>query len=279
MASKFLDTAQRGASNGAIDAPLAALVGLSLAFVAFVMPVDLLSRLVELSQLPSILSAAEPPLGTKARAALSFVAGGGGFAAVFLLLRWLGRAPPRPRAADDEPEYPKLRRSDFHPDSPSRRPILAGRDFGEPEATSEPASGPFWRPDDFPAEPDEEEPTVDALEDELELGGPGTEIFEPEPSFDEPAEVPFSLPSVAPVAAAPATDPAPAVARAEPGEDSISDLMARLERGLARRLQQQAVASAAAPVNEPPVSDVSNDRDDRLRSAIENLQKMASRAG
>jgi hypothetical protein len=51
--------------------------------------------------------------------------------------------------------------------------------------------------------------------------------------------------------------------------------MARLERGLARRALRRPIAT---PV-EPATSAVEQCGDDRLRSAIENLQKMAARAG
>ncbi|MDP8994358.1 MAG: hypothetical protein M3N07_05135, partial [Pseudomonadota bacterium] len=87
-------------------------------------------------------------------------------------------------------------------------------------------------------------------------GGPGTELIEePEPE--------------------PEAEPQP-LARTPVDEHSIADLMARLERGLAKRLRQRGVFPDPDPAT-PPV--FAGEGDERLRSAIENLQKMASRAG
>jgi hypothetical protein len=289
MASTFANTARRGAASNRIDMPLAALAGLAVAFVFFVMPGGLLSQAVEASGLPQFLSAAQPPLGTKARALIALAAAIAAFATVFFLLRLLGRkdkSAPRRREepeseAEDELAAPRLRRADVHPDAPARRPILAARELGEP-VRREPATQPFWRPDDFPAEPEEE--TVETAEVEeteavpetLDLGGPEIEILQPE----------ACLPTASP--APPGEEPPPPPSL---DDSTLPDLMMRLERGLARRLRQKGVfpAPEAAPVSDPePVSEPAPIRaaepafapegDDRLRSAIENLQKMAARA-
>lgn len=71
----------------------------------------------------------------------------------------------------------------------------------------------------------------------------------------------------------------------EQGEATISDLMQRLERGLQRRGEtggEQAPAPESRslePVEEPREADMSALKpvDDRLRSALDDLQKMASR--
>jgi hypothetical protein len=273
MASTFMETAQR-AGKGSFDIPVAALAAVSVAFVVFAMPADILTRLIELSRLPAILAAAEPPLGTKARLALSLVGSVASFAAVFYLLRALGRVPAKHRE-EPEPEFPKLRRSAFHPDAPARRPILAGRDFGEPDDKAEAPAAPFWHPEDFPIEPEEDqheeqpdEPQEDDEEGELELGGPGTEMLEPTPP--SAAQPPVQ-------SAQPALRAQPVYVEPEPAEqNSIPDLMARLERGLSRRLEQKIYAQEA-PGAAPPV--YQDEGDDRLRSAIENLQRMALRAG
>lgn len=262
MASKFLSEAQRGASRGSIDLPLALVAGLAVGFVAFVMPADILSRAVEMSRLPEILPAAAPPLGAKAQAAFALAAAGVTIAAIYVLLRLLGRPRPAPTARDwpeteREPETPRLRRSDVHPDAPARRPILAARELGEPDPAPV---------EDVAAAPE----TAAAPEEEaLELGGPGIEMLD-------------AAPEVAPVAE-PAPEPVPAQSAPEPrefetvGEATIPDLMARLERGLARRLRRQGEIAAPAEAPRPPATnDLGNDR---LRSAIENLQKMAARAG
>jgi hypothetical protein len=286
MATKFLHEAQRGASRGSIDFPLALLAGLSVGFVAFVMPGDLLSAAVELSRLPSILPAAEPPLGNKARAAFALVAAAATILAVFLLLRLLGRKAEAPRRREPEIgepergfEAPRLRRSDVHPDAPARRPILAARELGEPTPARASAPAPFWRPEDLPQDPPAEEAEASA-EDELELAGPEIEMLPPPPPTAETASLQHAA-IVAAVAPEPEPEPEPhEPAPAEPeGAASIADLMARLERGLARRRQERETAvSHTVPTPEKAPFAEADRGDDRLRSAIENLQKMAARA-
>jgi hypothetical protein len=286
MASTFANNARRGAASNRIDLPLAAIAGLAVAFTMFVMPGDLLGRAVEATGLPQFLSAAQPPLGTKARALAAAAGAIAAFGAVFLLLRILGRrgrpAPRRreePEAETAEPAAPRLRRADVHPDAPSRRPILAARELGEPVRREPATAAPFWRPDDFPAEPDEPEaaePQAEVVEEPeaLDLGGPEIEILQPEAFVrsDEPA------PPAEEFAPPPSVD-----------ESTLPDLMQRLERGLARRLRQQGVFPVAevptiveADPQPEPVRQVAREfapeGDDRLRSAIENLQKMAARA-
>jgi hypothetical protein len=122
----------------AVDLGVSTLAGLSLGFALFAMPSDLFSSLVLKSGLPSLVAAAQPPLGATARLAAAGAGALGAFVAVALILRWLGRAaaPAAPRANDVEtlaPDAPRVRRADAHPDAPPRRPIFAGRDFGEEE--------------------------------------------------------------------------------------------------------------------------------------------------
>ena len=274
MASNFLHQAQRNASRGSIDLPLALLAGLSIGFVAFMLPSDILSRIVEASRLPEILPAAAPPLGAKARIALAVAAAGGTFAAVWLLLRMLGRKPPEPKARawadlDIEPETPRLRRSDVHPDAPARRPILAARELGEPAPA--PAPAPAL------AEPQPAAPELPA--EELELAGPGIEILPEEPVAVEPvAQEPVAQEPVLPEPVV--AEPAPSPPEPEPsGGESIAELMARLERGLARRRDRGSAVPAAGHAAPAPAPAAEQWGDDRLRSAIENLQKIAARAG
>jgi hypothetical protein len=273
MASKY--AAAAGRKNSPIDLPLAAAAALAVGFAAFVVPEGILTRLVEASGLPSILSAAQPPLGTTARAAVAAAAAVGAFGAVFVLLRLLGgkAAPEREResARDaifrvdeiDEPDAaaPRLRRADVHPDAPARRPILAARELGEPER--EPAPAPIAPVQEVAPEP---EPTDEMPElDELELSGPDIEMLVAEPVEE---------PSPAETVEAP---PKPLA------EASIAELMARLERGLARRFEHKSGVERSAPIREPqpqaPRPPLPGHGDDRLRSAMENLQKMAARAG
>lgn len=266
MASRI--AAAAGRDRSPIDLPLAAVAALAVGFAAFAMPGDLLSRAVEASGLPNLLAMAAPPLGTKARAALALAGAVGTFGAVFLLLRMLGRrgrARPEPRGfpevddlGDLDAQMPRLRRADVHPDAPARRPILAARELGEPEPRRQPALEPEPVPE---AEPEPE--TVEAPDfDELELTGPEIEmIVEASPYEPEPVPEPQLM--------------------ASPGADdsSVQELMARLERGLARRLRRQDAphAPAPAPRAEPQPTFAAPAGDERLRSAIENLQRMAAR--
>ena len=296
MATKILHSAQKGVGKGALDAPLAVLAALAVGFVIFAMPVDILGRLVEISRLPNYISALQPPLGMKARLAFSLAGAGGTFLFTYLLLKRLGqpakprfkKEAPAPELDEEEGEMPKLRRADVHPDAPARRPILAGRDFGEPEIPDA-RTAPFWKPEPFAPPPAADEIEAEevafeaAPEEPLELGAAGFEMVEPEPAPPPPAPEPVRQPE--PVAAAP-VQPTPAPAPAYESE-SIVELMARLERGLAQQRArraaepmpvQQAPVRAYAP-SSAPQQIFGQDGDDRLRSAIENLQRIAQRAG
>jgi hypothetical protein len=168
----------RGFGRNALDVPVAALAAVAVAFVAFAMPGDLLTGLVSASGLPSLLAAAEPPLGLKARAGVGLGGALAAFGLVFALLRLLDRSGfDKPRsvpAAPDEPDLPRLRRRDVHPDAPVRRPISAARDLGEPAPPPEPvaaAATPVWlaeAPPEPQPEPElEPEPVPEASLDEL----------------------------------------------------------------------------------------------------------------
>lgn len=255
-----------GSGRYALDVPVAALAGLSIAFLAFAAPPDLLSGLVESTGLSSILTAAQPPLGLKARLGIGAAGAVTVFAIAFLLLRWLdrmgsGTAGDRrePVQAADEPEVPRLRRRDFHPDAPPRPPLMATWDLGEPGPLAQAPQAS--RPADEPVAPAPEAPlTLEAADaDEPLLQGPVAE---------EPAPLVPPAGRLAPLPARPVAATAP-VAEV-PG--SIAELMARLEQGLARRRQ------TPTPPSLPPAPEAdSGSADDRLQSAIESLQRLASR--
>lgn len=262
MASTFIEGALPRGRN-ALDVPVAALAGLSVAFVAFAAPADMLARLVEGTGLAGMLPAAEPPFGANARIAIAAAGAIVMFAVAFLLLRWLdrfGSGPGRSREADEQTaETPRLRRRDFHPDAPARRPILAGEELSEPEpfVAARPAREP---------EPEAEPEPVPLI---LEV---------PEPPVA--ATPPWLEPEAAREEEVPASQPAPAaVERA-----SIAELLERLEQGIARR--RGAPPAAAAPPaptaptavpSAPPPQPFPQANDDRLQSAIESLQRLAAR--
>ena len=270
MASRFIDGALPHGRN-TLDVPVAALAGLSVAFLAFAAPADALGRLIEASRLASLLPAAEPPFGANARIAIGAAGALLVFAIAFLLLRWLdrfgGRSRRSAREADMETEAgtapPRLRRRDFHPDAPARRPLLAGHELGEPEAAFAPA------PEAVPAAT----PPWLAPADEI--------ACEP-----EAAEEPEPLELIAEVEAEPGPDLEP-----EPRQgQSIAELLERLEAGLARRrtvpaaAPAPAVAPAAIAAPPPPAPSLQpapqvfpEPADDRLQSAIESLQRLAAR--
>jgi hypothetical protein len=284
-----------------LDLAMAAFAAGSVGFVVFVMPDASFERVVELSGLPLILPAANPPLGTTARLAVLSFAAIGTFALVALVLRSLGKSTRRPQPKAEsklqrrsKPEeidipLPKIRRADAHPDAPARRPIFAGLDLGAPfDAATFEQQHPVEQ-DLLDSEEEEfalceddlhyplleaEEEATPFPEDELnypvakqEEAAEATEVAEadateerPLPSFIVPQEGADNGESdtSAPAAEAPAPDDA--------GQDSISHLMQRLELGLFRR--EGSGSDAVAPPNQ---------MDHRLRSAIDDLQKLAAR--
>jgi hypothetical protein len=250
MSARVSFSALNGGGGRTLDAPVAALAGLSVAFLAFAIPADLLAELVGSIGLDNVIPAAAPPLGAKARIGLGGAGAIAVFAVAFLVLRWLDRFGAKPRRAVDEAmadlEPPRLRRRDVHPDAPARAPLLATYDLGEPEAAHTP-------PDPDPA------PAPAASPAPADTSPP----VEPRPDTD-----------VRPEAVAPAamwTDEAEPTLEPFAEGRSIADLMARLEQGLARRRTHVAPSDpmVAEPSPEPS--------DERLQSAIENLQRLASR--
>lgn len=263
-------------SERAFDPGLAALAGLSAGFVAFAMPESLFSSLVEASRLPDFIPAAQPPLGETARFAAIGAAALLAFVAVWGLMTALGRLPaPRKPEAEPEAEAPKLRRADAHPDAPARRPLLA-RDLGEPLEL-----------EDFPEAPAEEEPAFTEAE------------HRPLPAFlvpqaPEPQPAAQAEPEWAKAEPVPEPEPAPEAAmEAEPlqiselaaqlpeteeeSDQSLSQLVNRIEFGLSRKRQALPASAELPSAEESPVEQEKVGH--RLRSAINDLQKIASSGG
>nr|MDQ4088379.1 hypothetical protein [Pseudomonadota bacterium] len=86
MASTFIGSAVPGVRS-TLDVPVAALAGLSVAFATFAAPPHLLEELVGATGIAAFVSAAEPPLGMKARVAIGSAGALLAFAVAFLLLR------------------------------------------------------------------------------------------------------------------------------------------------------------------------------------------------
>jgi hypothetical protein len=206
---------------------------------------------------------------------------------------------------------PKIRRADAHPDAPARRPIFAGLDLGAPfDAATFEQQHPVEQ--DLAGRQDEEfvlgeedlhyppleaeEETTPFPEDELHYpvveeeeveeeaeaseaveAAEGAEATEerPLPSFIAPQEEEAG--SDEPEAGEPDTSStAPEAPEAdENGQDSISHLMQRLELGLVRR--EGSGSGPVMPFAQSPVGETPNQMDHRLRSAIDDLQKLAAR--
>lgn len=162
MASRFIDSALPGGRN-TLDVPVAALAGLSVAFLAFAAPAELVGEVAAATGLAGLLPG-ETPVGASARIFLGAAGAVLVFALAFLLLRWLDRfGASRTRAAEEaeaQDEPPRLRRRDFHPDAPARRPLLAGHELPEPDLQVDPEPEPKPVPE---AEP---EPVVELVEPE-----------------------------------------------------------------------------------------------------------------
>jgi hypothetical protein len=227
--------------GSALDLAMAAFAGTAAGFVIFAMPASQFDRAVELSGLPLLLSAAQPPLGMTARLAAMAVAAVGTWTLVWLVLRALGKKPPEPkrrtRPLQIDVPLPRIRRADAHPDAPARRPILAGLELGVPldEAVQQPATEEVAVEEEFVPEA---EPEIEEVQEEA------VTAFLPEP---EPA--------------------------------TIGHLMQRLELGLLRR-ERPGWSDGVEGIrqnNEPPPAPPQLDQ--RLRSAIDDLQRLAARSG
>ncbi|MGQ0560051.1 MAG: hypothetical protein ACT4OE_10815 [Sphingosinicella sp.] len=299
-----------GGGSSALDAPVAALAGLAVAALAFLVPPGLLEAVAETSGLAAILPAAQPPLGTTARIFIAALGALGIFTLVFVLLRAsslqrrdvyelteIAPAPIPPRREDrrmaerpvrhadrrpepmperhpagDEPDRsPRLRRRDVHPDAPPRPPLLAYSEVGEPQAEASPLDNDWWRAATRAPEPAIAEP-VDR---------------------QPPLEVP-PLPTPPPHRLAGAwLRPEPAAPPVDACADSLALLVERLELGLARRRANWVEIELAEPLFAPPPAAASApspeyapvpvaSRDpaaaaDRLQSAIASLQRLAAR--
>lgn len=120
-----LKTLQRRIGAFPIELPAAAALAFAVALATMALPDWRFEAAVRMSGLPSLVSAAQPPLGTTARVLVALILSALSFAAVFVGLRALDR-----QAAPTD--FPAFRTEDLHPDAPRRRPILAGAEFGPP---------------------------------------------------------------------------------------------------------------------------------------------------
>jgi hypothetical protein len=164
-------------------APLVAVVAGGLAALGVAMiPVPALEALVMDSGLPSILAAAEPPLGLTARLAVAL--GTGAFVgalmwlSAFILLgsRGLTIGGEAEQADSADVPLPVLRRADAHPDAPPRPPLLATRDLGKPFLEIRAGA---------PAEPEDEHVDFDVIFPPRPIAAPVLAVV-PEPVAEVP---------------------------------------------------------------------------------------------
>ncbi|MBZ6380678.1 hypothetical protein [Sphingomonas sanguinis] len=203
-------------------------IGVFLAFLVLVAPDWRLETLVGQLGLPDILSAAQPPLGTKARLILAVAAGIGagavGWAIAYLLWGPGGLLAKRvPVEREDDDDYvPSVRRSDRHPDAPPRRPLHAA-ELGAPPP-------PAVEEDDIvertlPADLDQ---PLAAFDPDAILSAPRSPVRPVAPLTPEPMPLP------------PMREPAPveqgaALPLPDRANESIETLLDRLERETALR--------------------------------------------
>ena len=279
MMGSLLDVAVRRAGEGGFDKPVAVFAAVAAAASLLLMPVDILEQLVLQTGLPDLFPPADPPLGLKARAAFALVAAILAFAASYGLMRLLGRgsAPAVKREVDEDlplaDPVPRMRRRDLHPDAPVRAPLSALRDLGHPGEVRAPL---FQREPEPEPEPEPEAVAGPVAEE------PDDELILTEPEFAEQPAAPLQ-PEAAqePVPPQPAeeVEAAPPHRQSQPqGQETIAELLARLERALEAKSVPQHVVDIPKPA--PPHADEAEEpMDARLRSALENLKRFAPSHG
>ncbi|MGC4251630.1 MAG: hypothetical protein QM605_09270 [Sphingobium sp.] len=311
---------RRGNRNKAVA--LAVLGGAGAALAMLSMPVGLVETLIASTGISEILPAAAPPLGMTARLALASFAAlmaigimgamrrEGRFLALeqegrpdgvrgagkmgFALSRLTAFARRRGHPSDRFGE-PVLRRADAHPDAPARAPIFASRDFDgldifgrnkasghvaveeEAESVAQEAASLGLTLPNAPGPLSDEELLGSGAALPLSGAAPAEEMDLPEARAEEdhpgtPEEP--ALSDQAEVAPVSSTD-----------RQSIAELTARLERGLAERARVKGATgshrviadmpvAAAVPVRNAVVEDI----DAALRDALGTLRTMAGRA-
>lgn len=212
------------------------MLGIVFALVVAAVPVATLESVVAAIGLPTVLPAAQAPLGPTARMVLAVIGGGGVFVACWGVLLAVigGRAIRIPLGRS---RMPRFRRADSHRDAPVRAPLLATRDLGTPfldvkAKPRAPVEQPLpvdldaplsaFDPTAIPAEPAEPVRAVASLVPRPIAIAPGERI--------ETFEL---TPQIRAVPAAADWQPAPLV---RPRTDAtIHALLDRLEAGVARR--------------------------------------------
>ncbi|QLC26700.1 hypothetical protein HFP57_17760 [Parasphingopyxis algicola] len=318
-----LDAIRNGVSLPDLAAKLpkiptaSAVSGLIVAALILMTPNPWFEAFIVETGLPGLVSAAEPPLGARARIVFALIAAlivtlGAWIALIAIVGRKL-RAGTRFAMPDEEGEDElsgrarSLRRADAHPDAPYRRPIMAEDDLGTPlDLVTVAPDDADESTDDFDAldlgevaeivEDDPptvaaDEPVAATPEDDTIAGT--ADPAEEEPAASEPVfEIPLprrdrddAVPSDTTIE--PAVEPVPRAARATSSPDArteLAELVARLEAGLERKKtvkerRNQAEARPAENVTPHPQARRADDHDAALRQALSALQQVAGKGG
>lgn len=209
-------------------AAIGAVAGTLAALLVAILPEWRLVALVEGLELPSILSAARPPLGMTARMLLAVATGGLVGGAVFAALRMTLRFVPEAR----EDGVPVLRRADAHPDAPARRPIRAMEDLGDPLPMRTRA---IVKPTDDGAErtlPADLDTPLAAMDPGAILAAP-QEPVRPVPPLARPTPVEEDTFALVPIRRT------AKIVEREPMPATVAGLIERLERGAATGARPQ----------------------------------------
>ena len=209
------------------------LAGALAAGLFLVLPSATLEDWVWRSGLPALIAAAEPPLGTTARAVLALgacaLAGAVAWSALFLLFGTDGLFVPKAAA---EAGVPVLRRADAHPDAPARKPMSAdelGAPLPPPQEDAVAAAVP-----PAPTPP----PVVQPIPVDLDMP---LAAFHPGALPDVPREPVRPVASLRPVALAEGERIASVQLPRSPGETtgapSIESLLKRLEQSTRRPMR------------------------------------------
>ncbi|MGP7796438.1 hypothetical protein [Sphingomonas sp. CLY1604] len=201
--------------------------GVAAAALFLMLPTAMLEDWVWRSGISALVTVAEPPLGTTARAVLALGAGAlaaaVAWSALFLLFGAGGLLAGHPAASPEE-GVPVLRRADAHPDAPARRPLSAS-DLG----------APLPPPQELAPPPPVEQPIPADLDLPLAAFHPGAVPAVPR----EPVRAVASLRT--PVALAAGERIATVQLPRSPAESttapSIESLLRRLEQGTRRPLR------------------------------------------
>lgn len=206
-----------------------AVAGIIAAGLFLLLPGAALEDWVWRSGLPALIAAAEPPLGTTARAVLALgagaLAGAVAWSALFLLFGTDGLLVPRAVA---EEGVPVLRRADAHPDAPARKPLSAD-ELGAPLPPAQEVTATVAPPPP---------PVVQPIPVDLDMP---LSAFHPGALPDVPREPVRPVASLRPVALAEGERIATVQLPRSPAEStsapSIESLLKRLEQSTRRPLR------------------------------------------